>query len=230
MSKAPKGRPHLPVRTSTPPTRSSTRTRTTRDAPARPVVWLRRHRVYALPTLHRMQGGAARRQDLHLRRRASALNPLTNRLSRGTTLTATGRARAAPQARRAPTTAPCPTRHRRPKSSGRPAASSTPHCASAEIDGVEDLACALPMAVVPDLVGWPQRPARQLAALGRSDIRHPRPAQRASAEVVHGQPCGCCASPVGSSVNAASSRAASAMKSCSPPTTARCPHAELARR
>ncbi len=34
--------------------------------------------------------------------------------------------------------------------------SSTPRSRGAEVDGVEDLACALPMAVVPDLVGWPR--------------------------------------------------------------------------
>jgi cytochrome P450 len=38
--------------------------------------------------------------------------------------------------------------------------------ARGEVDGVDDLACALPMAVVPDLIGWPRDQRENLLAWG----------------------------------------------------------------
>ena len=118
-----------------------------------PVVWLSRHRVYALPRY--TESKAAMRDDATFRSAGGvALNPLSNRLSRGTTLASDG----AEHERRRKLVA-----HRMlPRALGaindqvRRRAVEVVDAAlrRGEVDGV-DLATALPMAVIPELVGWP---------------------------------------------------------------------------
>lgn len=120
-----------------------------------PVVWLSKQRVYALPRYAECK--AALRDDKTFSSgRGVALNTLTNRLSRGTTLNSDGEDhdkrrklvahRLTPKALRAMSDA---------VTSG---AEEIVDAAVARrtIDGVRDLATALPLSIVPDFVGWPR--------------------------------------------------------------------------
>lgn len=118
-----------------------------------PVVWLPRHRVYALPRYTECKAGL--RDDTRFRSAGGvALNALSNRLSGGTTLASDG----LEHERRRKLVA-----HRMlPRALGaisdqvRRRAAEVVDAAlrRGDVDGV-DLATALPMAVIPDLVGWP---------------------------------------------------------------------------
>jgi cytochrome P450 len=119
-----------------------------------PVVWLPRQRVYALPRY--AQCKAVLRDDAtFVSGKGVALNHLSNRLSRGTTLNSDG----AEHDRRRKLLA-----HRLLPRALRSIADSVDRLAAevvdaaieaGPVDGVE-LASALPLAVVPDLVGWPR--------------------------------------------------------------------------
>ena len=120
-----------------------------------PVVWLPRHRLYALPRFSECKA-TLRDDDLFLSGHGVAANPLTNRLSRGTTLNSDG----ADHDRRRKLVA-----HRLMPRALRTLSSDVDALAHAivdaalarrTVDGVTDLATALPLAVVPDLVGWPR--------------------------------------------------------------------------
>lgn len=119
-----------------------------------PVVWLSRHRVFALPRYTECKS-VLRDDKTFISGNGVALNPMTNRLSRGTTLTSDGAEhdqrrklvahRLLPRALRTVT-----------ENIDQQAADVVDAALElGEIDGVDDLACALPLAVVPDLVGWP---------------------------------------------------------------------------
>lgn len=120
-----------------------------------PVVWLSRHRLYALARFSECKQ-VLRDDKTFVSGKGVALNPVTNRLSRGTTLTSDGvehdqrrklvAHRMLPRALRAIS-----------DSVDRLAADVvTAALSRGEVDGVADLASALPHAVVPDLVGWPR--------------------------------------------------------------------------
>jgi cytochrome P450 len=85
-----------------------------------------------------------------------ALNPLTNRLSRGTTLSSDGAEH--DQRRKLVAHRLLPRALRGIDDSVQEQATRVVDAALArgEVDGVNDLASALPMAVVPDLIGWPR--------------------------------------------------------------------------
>ena len=119
-----------------------------------PVVWLSRQRMYALPRYAECKA-ILRDDKTFISGNGVALNPLTNRLSRGTTLNSDGSEhderrklvahRMLPRALRAIS-----------DDVDRQAADVVDAALRrGEIDGVGDLAFALPLAVVPDLVGWP---------------------------------------------------------------------------
>jgi cytochrome P450 len=120
-----------------------------------PVVWLPKQRVYALPRF--VECKAVLRDDTaFVSGDGVALNVISNRLSRGTTLNSDG----GEHSRRRKLVA-----HRMlPRALGAlsgSVAELAAHIVDAaldkgEIDGVTDLASALPLAVVPDLVGWPR--------------------------------------------------------------------------
>lgn len=118
------------------------------------VVWLPRHRVYALPRYAECKE-VLRDDARFISGRGVALNPLANRLSRGTTLNSDGD----DHNRRRKLLA-----HRLTPKALRSMADAVDHQAAAvvdaalakrHVDGVRDLATALPVGVVPDLVGWP---------------------------------------------------------------------------
>lgn len=120
-----------------------------------PVVWLSKQRVYALPRYAECK--AALRDDKNFVSGSGvALNALTNRLSHGTTLNSDG----ADHDKRRKLVA-----HRLTPKALRTmsdvVSSQAEHVVDAAVakrtvDGVRDLATALPLSIVPDLVGWPR--------------------------------------------------------------------------
>jgi cytochrome P450 len=75
------------------------------------VVWLRRHRAFALPRYAECKA-VLRDDKAFVSGKGVALNPLTNRLSRGTTLNSDGAEHDQPQAGRASPAASGAARHR----------------------------------------------------------------------------------------------------------------------
>jgi cytochrome P450 len=119
------------------------------------VVWMSRHRLYALPRYAECKS-VLRDDKTFISGKGVALNPFSNRLSRGTTLTSDG----AEHDQRRKLVA-----HRMLPRALRAISDSVDRLAAdvvaaaldrGEVDGVHDLAYALPLAVVPDLVGWPR--------------------------------------------------------------------------
>ena len=120
-----------------------------------PVVWLAKQRAYALPRYAECK--AVLRDDKNfLSGHGVALNPITNRMSHGTTLNSDG----VEHERRRKSVAHrmLPRALRAISDTVDDAARSVVETAldKGEIDGVHDLAAALPLAVVPDLIGWPR--------------------------------------------------------------------------
>ncbi|PLV48653.1 monooxygenase [Mycobacterium tuberculosis variant microti OV254] len=120
-----------------------------------PVVWLARHRLYALPRYAACKA-TLRDDGQFLSGHGVAANPLTNRLSRGTTLNSD----CADHDRRRKLLA-----HRMMPRALRALGDDVDARARSivedavrrqQLDAVADLATALPLAVVPDLVGWPR--------------------------------------------------------------------------
>jgi cytochrome P450 len=120
-----------------------------------PIVWLTKHKVYVLPRY--AESKAVLLDDkTFLSGHGVALNRIANRISRGTTLNSDG----VEHDQRRKLLA-----HRLLPRSLRAISASVDATAAAvvaaalnkgEIDGVNDLAAALPLAVVPDLIGWPR--------------------------------------------------------------------------
>lgn len=120
-----------------------------------PVVWLSRQRVYALPRFAECKS-VLRDDETFISGKGVALNPLINRLSRGTTLNSDGDEH--DQRRKLVAHRMLP-RALHAISDGvdeQAAAVVDAALKRGAVDGVADLATALPMAVVPDLVGWPR--------------------------------------------------------------------------
>jgi cytochrome P450 len=129
-----------------------------------PVVWLPRQRVYALPRYSECKA-VLHDDETFVSGRGVALNPIANRLSRGTTLNSDG----ADHDRRRKLLA-----HRMLPRALRAISDAVDEQAAqvveaalgrSEVDGV-DLASALPLVVVPDLVGWPRDQRDHLLSWG----------------------------------------------------------------
>ncbi|WP_433714354.1 cytochrome P450 [Nocardia sp. CA-084685] len=119
-----------------------------------PVVWLAKQRAYALPRYAECK--AVLLDDRTFVSGAGVgLNPVANRLSKGTTLNSDGEEHSRRRALLARRLAPRALRAMRESIDQRAAAAVEQALARGRIDGVE-LAAALPMSVVPDLIGWPQ--------------------------------------------------------------------------
>jgi cytochrome P450 len=147
-----------------------------------PVVWLSRHRLYALPRFAECKT-VLRDDETFVSGRGVALNPITNRMSQGTTLISDG----AEHDRRRKLVA-----HRMLPRALRAISDDVDRLAAdvvaaaierGEVDGVDDLASALPHAVVPDFVGWPRDERDNLLRWGAAtfDILGPINAQAAKA-------------------------------------------------
>lgn len=118
------------------------------------VAWLRRQRLYALPRYAECKA-TLRDDGLFLSGHGVAANALTNRLSRGTTLNSDG----ADHDRRRKLVAhrlmPRALRALGDDVDARAGSIVDSAVERGSVDAVADLATALPLAVVPDLVGWP---------------------------------------------------------------------------
>jgi cytochrome P450 len=128
-------------------------------------VWLSRHRVYALPRYAECKA-VLRDDKTFVSKKGVALNSLINRLSRGTTLNSDGADH--DQRRKLVAHRLLPRALRVIDDNVAEEAGRVVDAAlvRGEIDGVEDLACALPMAVVPDLIGWPRDQRHNLLPWG----------------------------------------------------------------
>ncbi len=120
-----------------------------------PVVWLAKHKLYALPRYAECRA-ALLDDKTFLSGKGVALNPIANYLSRGTTLNSDGVEH--DQRRKLLAHRLLPRTLRTIIDSVDVTAAAVVEAAvqKGEIDGVNDLAAALPLAVVPDLIGWPR--------------------------------------------------------------------------
>ncbi len=130
-----------------------------------PVVWLSRHRVYALPRYAECKT-VLRDDKSFISGNGVALNPLTNRLSRGTTLISDGTEHDQRRKLVAHRLLPRALREISDNVDRLAADVVTAALERGELDGVDGLAYALPLAVVPDLVGWPYDQRDRLLAWG----------------------------------------------------------------
>ncbi|WP_183099058.1 cytochrome P450 [Nocardioides pelophilus] len=143
-----------------------------------PVVWLRRHRVYALPQFAECK--AVLLDDATFISGAGvALNALTNRLSHGTTLNSDGRQHDERRKLVAHRLTPRALRVMQEQVDAQAARVVDAALERGRVDGVGDLALALPMSIVPDLIGWPQEGRDQLLEWGAAtfDVLGPRNGQ-----------------------------------------------------
>jgi cytochrome P450 len=130
-----------------------------------PVVWLPRQRVYALPCYAECKA-VLRDDETFISGKGVALNPFTNRLSRGTTLISDGAEH--DQRRKLVAHRMLPRALRAISDSVDEQATAVVDAALSRgaVDGVTDVAMALPMAVVPDMIGWPHDQRDNLLAWG----------------------------------------------------------------
>jgi 3-(3-hydroxy-phenyl)propionate hydroxylase len=130
-----------------------------------PVVWLSRHRVYALPRY--AESKAVLRDDTtFISGNGVALNPITNRFSHGTTLNSDGAEHDQRRKLVAHRMLPRALRDISDNVDAQAASVVDAALAQGEVDGVTDVASALPLAVVPNLVGWPHDQRDNLLAWG----------------------------------------------------------------
>jgi cytochrome P450 len=128
-----------------------------------PVVWLSRQRVYALPRYAECKT-VLRDDATFISGNGVALNAITNRLSRGTTLNSDGAEHDQRRKLVAHRLLPRALRSISDAIDQQAAAVVDAALARGHVDGVEDIAYALPVAVVPDLVGWPHDQRDKLLA------------------------------------------------------------------
>ena len=129
------------------------------------VVWLSRQRVYAVSRYTECKA-VLRDDKTFSSAKGVALNPFSNHLSDGTTLTSDGAEHDRRRKLVAHRMLPRALRAISDNVDEQAAAVVDAALAEGEVDGVRDLATALPMAVVPDLVGWPRSCRGNLIAWG----------------------------------------------------------------
>ncbi|NEE20210.1 cytochrome P450 [Streptomyces sp. SID7499] len=120
-----------------------------------PVVWLSKHKVYALPRYAECKQ-VLLDDDTFVSSGGVALNPVANRAGQGTTLCSDGEEHARRRSLLAHRLTPRALRTMKETVEQQAAAVVEAAVARRTVDAVE-VATALPMAVVPDLVGWPQQ-------------------------------------------------------------------------
>lgn len=130
-----------------------------------PVVWLSKQKAYALPRYAECKA-VLRDDETFLSGRGVSLNPITNRLSRGTTLNSDGGEHDQRRKLVAHRLLPRALRAISESVDATAAAVVGAALAKGEVDGVDDLAAALPLAVVPDLIGWPREHRDRLIEWG----------------------------------------------------------------
>lgn len=129
------------------------------------VVWLEQHKVFALPRYAECKA-ALRDDSTFVSGAGVGLNPVTNRLARGTTLNSDGAQHDERRKLVAHRLTPRALREMHDEVDAQAQRVVASALERGRIDGVEDLAMALPMSVVPDLVGWPEEGRDRLLAWG----------------------------------------------------------------
>ncbi|GAB4007189.1 cytochrome P450 [Nocardioides ultimimeridianus] len=119
-----------------------------------PVVWLARHRAFAL-TRYEECKRTLLDDGTFLSGRGVGLNPIANRLSRGTTLNSDGEEHAARRKLVAHRLTPRALKSMSDTIEAAAAQVVADAVARSQVDGVR-IARSLPLQVVPDLVGWPE--------------------------------------------------------------------------
>lgn len=119
-----------------------------------PVVWLAKQRAYALPRYAECKT-VLLDDETFVSGAGVALNPVANKFARGTTLNSDGEDHSRRRALLAHRLTPRALRAMRATIDQQAVAAVEAAISRRVIDGVE-LATALPMSVVPDLIGWPQ--------------------------------------------------------------------------
>lgn len=130
-----------------------------------PVVWLERYKAYALPRFAECKA-ALLDDEIFVSGAGVGLNPVTNRLSRGTTLNSDGAEHAERRNLVAHRLTPRALRGMQEEVDEQAERVVVDALDRRKVDGVADLAMALPMSIVPDLIGWPQEGREQLLAWG----------------------------------------------------------------
>ncbi|KQY59865.1 monooxygenase [Aeromicrobium sp. Root495] len=120
-----------------------------------PAVWLTAHRCFAVARY--ADAREVLTDDVTFASgEGVGLNPVVNRLSRGTTLNSDGDEHAARRRLLAHRLTPRALRSMADDVASQAEAVVAAAVATGEVDGVRDLAQALPLSIVPDLVGWPE--------------------------------------------------------------------------
>lgn len=119
-----------------------------------PVVWLSRQKVYAI-TRYAECKQVLLDDATFISGDGVALNPVANRLGRGTTLNSDGDEHTLKRSVLAHRLTPKAVRKMASAVQDKAEQIVEAAIAKQSIDGVDDLATALPMSIVPDLVGWP---------------------------------------------------------------------------
>ncbi|WP_372446939.1 cytochrome P450 [Nocardia goodfellowii] len=120
-----------------------------------PAVWLPRHRAYAISRYADCKV-VLLDDETFISGDGVALNPLANRLGKGTTLSSDGDEHARKRAVLAHRLTPKALRSMTEAVERAAETVVEDALTKTTLDGVEDLAAALPLSVVPDLVGWPR--------------------------------------------------------------------------
>lgn len=148
-----------------------------------PVVRLARHRVYAIPRYAECKA-ILRDDKTFISGYGVGLNPIPNTLSRGTTLTSDGATHDARRKLVAHRLLPRALRAMAADIDRRAADIVDRAVAKGSVDGIDDLASALPLAIVPDLVGWPRDQRADLMAWGGSTFDLLGPLNRRAARAI----------------------------------------------
>ncbi|MCQ4121039.1 cytochrome P450 [Rhodococcus tibetensis] len=120
-----------------------------------PAVWLPRHRAYAISRYADCKS-VLLDDETFISGDGVALNPLANRLGRGTTLNSDGDQHALKRSVLAHRLTPRAVRKMTAAVEDKAEQIVDAALAKRFVDGVDDLATALPTSIVPDLVGWPE--------------------------------------------------------------------------
>ncbi|MCZ4518134.1 cytochrome P450 [Rhodococcus ruber] len=120
-----------------------------------PVVWLPRQQVFAISRYAECKA-VLLDDDTFISGDGVALNPVANRLGRGTTLNSDGDEHATKRSVLAHRLTPKAVRKMKVAVEEKAEGIVDAALRKRSVDGVDDLATALPMSIVPDLVGWPE--------------------------------------------------------------------------
>ncbi|MFY2787502.1 cytochrome P450 [Rhodococcus sp. MALMAid1271] len=120
-----------------------------------PVVWLPKQQVFAISRYAECKQ-VLLDDETFISGDGVALNPVANRLGRGTTLNSDGEEHSSKRSVLAHRLTPKAVRKMRQAVEEQAESIVDAALHKRSVDGVDDLATALPMSIVPDLVGWPE--------------------------------------------------------------------------